>query len=255
MIRINDGTEKFKSEMISLCADSPFGARILSYVTAYDNKYSFIDSWLCTDEDNKSVCAVCRYYDTVMICGHINNETAMFISALSPKELIFDGESDLPIDMTWSHGMLMKCENPKKIIDKDKCIVTALDGSIKELRNVYYLMSDGFGFDAKIGFEDFAVDMSHRIRHKTAAVYVVYMDNKIVSSLIVPAITPKCAMISGVVTRSEYRRQGIGSFLVSYVTSRIISQGKTVYLQTEKKISIYDKIGFTVCKGWKSGRM
>ncbi len=255
MIKINDESREFKSTVLELCENSPFGSRIYSYFTAYDNKYPFIDSWLCS-EDGRYTCVVCRYYNTVMICGEVTFEIAAFIAALAPGEIICDGASDIPLDMIWTKGEIMRCVklNDKYCKNIDKFAIADIKGSINDLKQIYNLMADGFEFDPRAGFDDFAVDISHRIRHGTANIYAVRLQDKIVSSLTVSANSPNCAVISGIVTSPGSRCHGMGSALIAFAVNKLLSQGKNVYLQREKKIDIYEKMGFTVCGIWKEGR-
>ena len=253
MIIINDHSEVFGQTLSSLCKGSPFGARILAYYEAYKGgSYHFIDHWLCY-ENETAVCAVCQYYDTVIVCGKAVPEIVMFINMLSPGAVLCGSESDILLDnMQKSSGEIMHCS--VKPSCGYECGAVTLTGEMKPLKKVYELILMSYS-GAHLGtFEDYFIDISHNIRHGVSRIYAIYKNNSPICALTVIAITDSDAVISGVATHPDLRRRGYAGSLVAYAADKLIHEGKTVWLQREKQISIYEKNGFVPAGYWSEYR-
>ena len=62
----------------------------------------------------------------------------------------------------------------------------------------------------------------------------------------------KGAVLGAVACDPAYRKSGYGSAVVSYISNRIIDDGKKVYIHRAKNANekFYDKLGFTECGSW-----
>lgn len=251
MIVINDRGRGFEKELRSLCADSPFGARIEAYYSAYkSNIYSFLDFWLCRSSNNKAVCALCRYYDTLIFCGECSEEVKSFIEMLSPRNVLCDNASGLSLPGYLAKtGETMRCIAPKALQDylPNGFEIVLLNGEMDDLREVYTLLLNEYSDGASLGcFNDYFIDMSHRIRHKVTDVYTVRFEGRIVSTLAAVALSQTAAVIGSVATDSRFRRRGIAGYLVSKVTNDLCRSGKTIFLHRERYIGIYERAGYEV---------
>ncbi len=255
MILLNDFSESFENNLKEICKASPFGARIISYYKSYSGrKYNFLDFWIQSDNDGKAVCAFCRYYSNLIICGEFLNcaEVNDFIKMISPFAVLCSDNFDLNINKAFSSGEIMLCTEVKKICANNYKI-TKTGSNIRLLKKVYALLF-GSGFNEKSlpAFEDYFLDISQFIRHSCAQVYVVLDESEnVISTASVTAMSDDSALIGCVATECSKRRRGIASELVGRITQELLSEGKKVFLQREREIKIYERLGFKPFGGWK----
>ncbi len=251
MIYINDFSRKFEIDLYKLCENSPYGARIISYHTAYHGKkYDFLDFWLQRDDNNNAVCAFCKYYSTLIICGntHSIQEIKEFINMISVSDILCDSTLNPTCDENISTGETMLCTKTNNIQNKinSKYKILRLNSDMNNLRNVYNLLIKENGQNVMLpDFESYFLDISNRIRHGVSKVYVITNGSgEIVSTATLLAISRTSSVIGCVATNSDNRNKGLATCLVKYITDKELSSGREVYLHREKEIKIYDKVGF-----------
>lgn len=255
MIFINDFSRGFELDLYSVCEGSPYGARIISYHTAYHGKkYDFLDFWICRNESKSAVCAFCRYYSTLIVCGSADDKQEIedFIKMLSPSSILCDSDLNLNLDLSFTEGETMRCRKISRDCEFDFPLIK-LCSDMARLRKVYdLLVNENGNLDALPDFESYFLDISHRIRHGTAEVYAVFDETgRAVSTASVTAMSDGCAVIGCVATASDCRRRGMATKLVHDITQRHLNLGRAVYLHREKKIHLYRKMGFEVVGRWK----
>ncbi len=244
MICINDGSVGFARELKAICADSPYGARIDAYFTAYSGSRSFLDFWLYKS-GGQARGALCRYYGSVFLCGEFDSEIRAFLEMLSPSSVLCDVSLDFEITGTRRKtGETLVCALPVELSPGiPGCTVDRLTGEMRSLGAVYELLRAEYG--APLGeFDDYFVDMSHLIRHNTAQVFTLCADGELASTLTVSAISETAAVIGSVATKREFRRSGLAGYLVSKITKELYSSGRKVFLHREEPIPLYERAGF-----------
>lgn len=267
MILINDFSRKFEFDLYSVCADSPYGARIISYHTAYHGKkYDFLDFWICRNDEGQVLCAFCKYYSSLIVCGKTEgtakNEIEDFIKMLSPSSVLCDSGFDLNLDLyksgkKFTEGDTMRCKKIQGEFDlKFDFQVTKIGSDINRLRRVYDLLVSenckNRAVEALPDFESYFLDISHRIRHNTAEIYAVFdAGGRVVSTAAVVAKSNDSAVIGCVATAFDCRRNGMATRLVYDITKKQLEKGRGVYLHRERKIHLYSKIGFVVIGKWR----
>ncbi len=255
MIYINDFSRKFEIDLYSVCEGSPYGSRIISYHTAYHGKkYDFLDFWIQRDKNSNVVCAFCRYYSTVIICGNSydKSETENFVNMLSPSSILCDSELNLTFDMNLLIGETMACSRLLDAEYKPQYEISKLYSDMSNLKSVYsILVSENENKGSLPDFESYFLDISHRIRHGVSNVYAVYdYFGNIISTASVLSVSKNTAVIGCVATAAEERKKGLATAVVSYITEKELEKNRTVYLHREKNISIYEKIGFETVGYW-----
>lgn len=102
-------------------------------------------------------------------------------------------------------------------------------------------------------FKAWYVDISHRVRHKTAKAYTLIKDNEIISSGILSSIIEDYSILTAVRTRDEYQRQGFGTALVSAICSDVKGY---VYIMREQNENeeFYTRLGFKNYGKWRMYR-
>lgn len=100
-------------------------------------------------------------------------------------------------------------------------------------------------------FKAWYVDISHRVRHKTAKAYTLNKDGEIISSGILSSIIDGYAILTAVRTVEEYRRQGYGTALVNAICSDVKGY---VYIMRDGNEEFYTKLGFKNTGKWRMYR-
>lgn len=255
MIYINDFSREFELTLHSLCKGSPYGARILAYYTAYcGKKYDFLDFWIQRSADGRELCALCRYYSALIICGACEDkgEIEDFVSMLNPSSIFCDGTFELHTSGGYTEGETMKfCRTG--VDCSEVCKIIKIGSDIGQLREVYNLLaSENSRNDVLPDFEGYFLDISHRIRHSVSEVYAVLNDEeKIIATAAVVAMADNCAVIGCVATHRSFRRQGIATNLVGRITKSMLEDKREVYLHRERKIGLYDKLGYVTIGEWR----
>lgn len=256
MICSNDRSREFGRELSSLCRSSPMGARIESYYLAYSGgNYSFLDTWLCYD-DEKAYCAISRYYDTVVLCGKSSHEVNEFLRMLSPQTLMCDSQSGVNVPfMDIKKGETMQLIHAPKVNFDNISYTEVLSGDMRSLKEVYELLMSEYGDTPPIGrFEDYFVDTSHMIRHGDGEVRAIRENGKIIAALSVTAKSPSAAVLGNIVTHRDHRRRGYATALILRAASELYESGRKVYLYREKSIKLYERLGFAVVGEWETLR-
>ena len=252
MIYINDFSRKFELSLNPICSHSPNGTRIISYHNAYHGiKYNFLDFWLQKNSDGKPTCAICRYYSTLILCGECCDETELkdFVSMLSPEMIMSDSEYSFSQNYACVSGEIMVCKKTLPLAVENHKIHRSLS-DMSYLRKVYDLLCRTYDGISPDSFEDYFIDMSHKIRHASAEIYSIYEENKPISTAAVTALSDTSAVIGCVATDYESRNKGCASALVQYITEKHLRHGREVYLQRERHIDLYEKIGYVVSGTW-----
>ncbi len=257
MIYINDFSRKFELSLSEICSHSPNGARIMTYHNSYHGtKYNFLDFWLQKNSMGKPLCAICRYYSTLIICGERcdENELHDFVCMLSPEKIMCDREYNFPHRYVCLSGEIMVCREVLPIARETHIIHRSLS-DMSYLRKIYDLLCRTDDRISPDSFEEYLLDMSHKIRHAAAEVYSIYDKNTPISTAAVTALSDTVAVVGCVATDFENRNKGCASALVHYITEKHLRQGREVFLQRERYIGLYEKIGFSVCGVWYEYRI
>lgn len=96
-------------------------------------------------------------------------------------------------------------------------------------------------------FEDFYVDLNHRLRKNSAYVLGLYKNNKLISCCVATAVDKSSAVIAGVATLPQYKKQGYGTAVVTEFCQRLTDKNITdIFIHRDKNenLSFYKKIGF-----------
>ncbi len=102
-------------------------------------------------------------------------------------------------------------------------------------------------------FKAWYVDISHRIRYKTAKAYALVVLDEIIASGILSSIIDNYAILTAVRTRDEFRRMGYGSALVNAICFDVKGY---VYIMRDEGVNeeFYTKLGFENIGKWRMYR-
>lgn len=239
MIYLSDINSAIAQKYLSELSTNPFSTRVKSLLLAYGSYPNLLDFWYQTD-NNITTAYIVRY-------------GGEFIADILPqadvKELInfckMSGGMVLMcknIDYGDDSGIVMKLENLSNITTK----IEATENI--SLDDCYEILlqnkSDTFPVPS---YEDYYVDLNHRLRKNTAVVLGAFADNSLVSCCFATAVDSNSAVLSSVATLPRYKSQGYGTAVVTAMCKKLIDNGKnTIFLQRaiNENYSFYNKIGF-----------
>lgn len=214
--------------------------RILSLLKSYGTKYNFATFYrqvidgritaLMSRLDNDFTLSVADGFD--------NEEIVRFLCVTGYSSLLC---SDKPLlSSRYEEGIVMKCDKMHESLMQGVTI-----DEYPKLMDLYNFV-DYEGQDFKAWY----VDISHRVRHKTAKAYTLNVDGEIISSGILSSIFDSSAILTAVRTSDDFRRMGYGSMLVSHIVSDVKG---TVYIMRDKELNeaFYTKLGFENIGIWR----
>lgn len=198
--------------------------RIGSFFHAYSIQYDFAQFWV--QERGKQAAAVLFLMDgcLTLVCRTVPDEELIgFVSAvgahtvISNVRLSFDGEQRASV---W----------------EKECRPVRISAPSVDLRKLYASLADCFAMPP---FDAWYVDLSHRVRHNSA---VVYLDD---CAAACAAVADGYALLTGVGVDADSRRQGKGSHAVRQIAA--LSGCKKMYSMSDQRENdaFYISLGFS----------
>ncbi|MBU5462912.1 GNAT family N-acetyltransferase [Lachnoclostridium sp. MSJ-17] len=246
---VSEGTD-FAGAIRAFSSLDPFACRILSLYRSYRPGLAFVDYWLELDDSGKVTGAIARNganFILFLTDKSALDEICSFVRISGAAGIICSGAYDLDLSMKKTSGAVLIRNAP---FDSDEGLIIIEP----DLRSAYDLIfsCSGEGFQPP-AFEDFYVDMNHRIRHGTARIRGVKHEGRLAAVAMTVAESDDGAVLGAVACAKEYRRLGYASTVVKSITNSLVSEGKSVFLHRAKNenISFYSGLGFTECGTWQ----
>ncbi len=238
MIKYIDDTSK--EDLIRLCAEQTiFSCRIMCWYNSYGLHYDFLRFWV-QYVDGSAAAAIAKYYDSVTVfltdksdMTELRNflEMTGFSNVVSEK-MIFKENTSVGTVMTLSDLQYRTTPCESVAVNPD-------------LNGIYRLLSrnKGKGF-AVPSYEDFILDVSHKIRHGTMRCTAIKVEDEYISAAMTVAESENCAVIGGVVTDQLYRRRGYGSVCVRHLIGQLCGKQILVMREKDSNEAFYQSLGF-----------
>lgn len=218
-----------------------YSCRIMCLADSYGLNFDFVQFWLQYDENGNIVSAISKSYGDVTVqtteksnIGELTEflDVIGFCSLLSDKMLFENRNADT--------GIIMCLENPQKIYNSDIEVTVNPD-----LNSVYKLLDKNRSEKFNVpDYEDFILDMSHKIRHNTAVCTAVKTGGNIVSAAMTVAQSSNTALIGAVITDIDFRRCGFGALCVNSLVE-ILGKRKIFIMRDENENELfYKSLGF-----------
>lgn len=211
-----------------------YACKIACLFESYGLKYDFAQFWL-QYYDNEPVTVISKFYGDMTVYATDDTDfdelkeffmITGFASVISEKEIFPDSYS----------GIIMQ----KISLGKD--IKTEINPDLNE---VYRLLkscgSDTFEVPE---YEDFILDMSHKIRHKTALCVGIREGEKLVSTAMTLAQSKNCAVIGAAATDKNYRNSGYGGKCVQALCKLLYDRDIFIMRDENENESFYKSLGF-----------
>lgn len=252
MIRAAAETDSFCAAVRLLPSDDPFACRILSQAQCYRPGLPFVDYWLVTDETGAVTGAAARSGTNLLLLLSPQSdlaEIASFVCWSGARTALCDGSFSLDLPGAVSAGVVMKTNRP---------VAFAPTGTVTDapdLRTAYRLLADCASDSFSVPpFEDFYVDMNHKLRHHASRFRGVMTDGGQPAAMaLTVAETERQAVMGAVCCHPQYRRRGFGTRAVGELVNSLTAEGKTVWLHRAQKqnAAFYQAMGFAACGAWK----
>lgn len=242
----------FVGILSSVANNDPFACRIISLFNSYNANLAFVDYWLVNaDKTNECKGAIARNGTNFIIFladDSLLEEVSAFIRVAGASSVLCDDKIELDLyGGTSISGYVLERNEP--IDGNDE--VNFIEPDIK---SVYDLLvkcaDDNFTPPA---FEDFYVDVNHKIRHNAIRIAAINSNYNLASVAMTVAESNKAAVLGAVACDPKYRQHGYGSAVVRYITNMLIYEGKTVYLHRAENanVNFYANLGFKEIGKWK----
>lgn len=233
-------------ESDTINALNPFSIRIKALYKAYGN--SKFCGFYCDTETN-SIMAKCG--DVLILDGELQideNVLLSFCQVLGINTVMCSNKFQYSFPQK-SEGYILKYKeglSPKisnKIIFNDR------------LREIYSLITENLdNYLNVLPFDEYYVDLSHKVRHNFAMTAVAYSDDKPCCCAIASFMCDHGAVISAVCTDKQYRGKGFATQTVCALIDKIKSKEiENIYLQIEDEslLDFYYPLGFSAVGTWQ----
>ena len=228
MIQSANEAVDFVAAIHALKADDPFACRIISLYHCYPPQLVFVDYWLIRDDESGDVtgAAARNGSNFILLLTEETDleEVSSFMRVAGASGVICNGKYTLDLNRPSFTGPVLVCVE-----------MTEADGETElitpDIREAYELIvscaDDSFKPPA---FDDFYVDVNHKLRHNAIRLVGVQEDGVLVSIAMTVAESDNGAVLGAVACLPDFRRKGYGSQVVRSLTARLLAQNKRVYL-------------------------
>ncbi|MEE1077328.1 MAG: GNAT family N-acetyltransferase [Acutalibacteraceae bacterium] len=239
MIYLADCSNEIIKEYISQKSKNPFATRVKGLLNAYGEYNSLCDVWY--QLINEDITAYIVRYGGEFIADIYSGadfEEIINMCRIAGGNVLLCKK----VDMGGMFGDVMRLEK-----------LQSFENSFEFSENVnlydYYDILKANQSQSFIvpEFDDFYVDLNHRLRKNTAFILGLYKDNNLISCCVATAVDKTSAVIAGVATLPQYKKQGYGTAVVSEFCKRLTYRNITdIFLQRDKNenLNFYRKIGF-----------
>lgn len=229
-----------------LLDDGVFSLRQRAFFDSYGVTTDFFFCWVQTDENGHVTAVITSLSGDVTLALKEEadfEEISEFLNVIGFSSIFFNKKYApfLPFE-TGETGKIMVLE--KTLTETDYTPIEP------DYRGIFRLLFE----NGNVSFPDWFTDTSHRLRHGTALADFEKKDGKTVACAFCQAMADGRALIGSVKTDEEYRKNGIGTRLVSRLSAYLQQRGFEVFLcrKENENRDFYSRIGFCDCGEWVS---
>lgn len=209
--------------------DSYYGRKILAAFYAYGGNYDFCKFYSCGG-------GIIHIYNTIMaIDGNVNcTETEMFINMAKPVAVEVNCKIPLQLDEQYQkkHRTLFHVKSGKTDINRSAVKVNSCTKKCFEILNE--------SFDNMLSYDDWYVDISHRIRHHVSKLYL-YEGTTVTQQFNINGFI----FLSHIATAKSQRGRGTARKLLRLIGREAEEHSENAYLfALDHRRSFYETIGF-----------
>lgn len=253
MILSANETNDFITSIQKISKSDPFACRIISLYNSYSPELAFVDYWMIADENSGKCTGAVARSGTNFILFITDDcdleELSSFMRVAGASSVLCSGRYKLDLFGSKSTtGAILVRNKPFEIIDES---LNVIEPDIKDVYDLIVRCADE-NFKPPV-FEDFYVDVNHKLRHNAMRMYGICEDNTLAAVAMTVAESDNGAVLGAVSCDPEYRKHGYGSSIVKYISNRLIEENKAVFLHRAKNanVSFYNNLGFIETDKWR----
>lgn len=221
--------------MIKIVKDLPATAfynalyiKISSLYKAYGTENSFCDFWTQTDNNDDVTAIICKFYSAITVCALGNadvNEISQFLDVVGYSEV--QSNASIKKDNQQFESVLLDTNGSAEI---DYSI------SIEKAKKCYFILNQ-YPEEIALGdFDEWYVDISHRIRHKTA-----FIINHINSTALC-LNAEHGVLLNGIAVDNQHKGTGLGKKLINEICKS--TNGGIFAICSKENLGFYQHLGF-----------
>lgn len=250
MIKIIDSNFAYFDEFRRFCRFDSFGTRIYSHYLCYGFECRFADFWVQIIDDMITA-SICRLDSDFVACILDNADIDELESFLW-----FQDKNTLTLNSRFARNIEKFCPN---FISGDVLKYTdfternnendIVDPEIKDYYNLLKTCESDHFFVPEYMY--FLSDTIHRKNKGLCDVFAVSKDNKVVCAAMTVSHTEDAVILGAVATHPDYRKQGLGGYVVSSLANKHKDKNDVfIYTTIKKNTSFYQILGFKVVGQW-----
>ncbi|MBQ7654353.1 MAG: GNAT family N-acetyltransferase [Clostridia bacterium] len=238
-------TDKFDiSHCKAIPIYNPFASKMISVFNTEQKICDVLVYEQLDDHDKVNAFILNASSDVTILANESSdlNEICDFLSFTSYSSVL--SNVPLRLEAFEKSGYILKYSNLK---NERKMTAAKLTD---DLEKIYYLLSRNFS--EMTDYSKWIADMSHRLRHKSAAVIGLKKDDEFVSCALCSYICEDSCVINGVCTDEKYRNNSFASECLEKAVSYLHEAGiKNIFVLCENKLTdFYIKNGFEKNGEW-----
>ena len=247
------GKEDIERAVDCLKQEESLNTTLLAYLEKYGLDKDFQECWLLSDEhDGKVLAVILRHFNNLYIysrdCASYHEELGHFAAFMGTE--IISGKRELMSKIALFTGdMAIEPSCHMVFRDQTKLLLSAV-AKRAGLEDCSELAGLIYGIPGFARFYHSRAEIERGIRRRMemgiCRYFMLKQDGVIASQAYTTIESSRFATIGGVVTRPEYRKQGLASQVVSCITRDILNGGKVpnLFYSNEEAGSMYRDIGF-----------
>lgn len=229
------------SDLLELCrAEDVCACRIFCLASAYGRYDDIVKLWLQSNNDGIITAAISCYGSDMTVYA-ANNADLSEITEFAAMTGFASMTSNIALYSNSFRGIVMKLNCN---VNKNPLHRYILPDEIP-LHEIWQIMKDSEGEDFAVPeYEDFLLDVSHRMRHGACICEYLEDDCKVISFAMTTALSDTSAVIGAVCTAPEFRNKGFGSICLSRLKEKL--NGKAIMLMrtSDRNSDFYLRSGF-----------
>lgn len=220
----------------------PFTLRIVSSAQAYGLQTTFLDVW------QGNGCLFSRMDGVLTISGTPTpdcvEETALFAASCGTGQIFCAVETAKALEFSMADTGPMLCREQTGPF-------SPLPLEMPSPKMLYRILSacESPSFPVP-DFEPFYLDISHRLRHGTAAAVLLEVDGGPCACAIALAVTDNAALLTAVGVVPSYRRKGMGKKAVESLCQMLGGRRIFLFRHKNENQKFYEKLGFSSFGEW-----
>ncbi len=244
--------EDCEAVMDYLTKGGSINTTLLSYIEKYGFVKDFQDIWLYEDSNNDTLAVLMRHFNSLYVysegCFLNEEELGSFISFIGPE--IISGKMDIMSGISlFVNGMFLEASTHMVLESKDflkPCsrVEKARFEDCRELAELIFSIPEFSRFYNSC--EEIERGIRRRMEMGICRYFVFKTNGEIVSQAYTTIESTKYATLGGVVTKEEYRKQGLASLVVSCICEDLLKDNKipNLFYSNEEAGRVYERLGF-----------